>query len=90
MNTGMAHGWLSSFYEALDILSLLADPARYGGDPADAFDVIMLSLPGYGFSDRPAHPGMTPWQISAHLSSSPAKAFEVTRPKGSLAPIFLV
>ena len=61
------HGWPSSFYEALEILPLLTEPARYGGDPADAFDVIVPSLPGYGFSASPAHPGMTSRQISALL-----------------------
>ncbi len=35
---------------------MLTDPVRYGGDPADAFDVVIPSLPGYGFSDRPADP----------------------------------
>jgi pimeloyl-ACP methyl ester carboxylesterase len=63
----IVHGWPSSFYEALDILPLLTDPASFGGDPADAFDVIVPSLPGYGFSDRPAHPGMTSRQISVLL-----------------------
>ena len=51
----------------LDILPLLTDPGSFGGDPADAFDVVVPSLPGYGFSDRPAYPGMTSRQISALL-----------------------
>lgn len=38
---------------------MLTDPARFGGDPGDAFDVIVPSLPGYGFSDRPRERGMT-------------------------------
>jgi pimeloyl-ACP methyl ester carboxylesterase len=41
------------------ILPLLTDPASYGGDPADAFDVIVPSLPGFGFSDRPSLRGHT-------------------------------
>lgn len=61
------HGWPSSFYETLEIIPLLTDPGRYGGDPVDAFDVVVPSLPGYGFSDRPTHPGMTSRQISALL-----------------------
>jgi pimeloyl-ACP methyl ester carboxylesterase len=56
----ISHGWPGSFVEMLDIIPLLADPARHGGDAADAFDVIVPSLPGYGFSGRPAAPGMTP------------------------------
>src|SRR6266849_3730109 len=59
------HGWPSSFYETLDIIPLLTDPGRYGGDPGDAFDMVVPSLPGYGFSDRPTHPGMTSRQIGA-------------------------
>jgi len=58
------HGWPGSFVEMLDLVPLLADPARYGGDPADAFDVIVPSLPGYGFSDPPARPGMTPGKMA--------------------------
>jgi pimeloyl-ACP methyl ester carboxylesterase len=42
----------------LPIIPLLTDPARYGGDAADSFDVIVPSLPGYGFSDRPDTKGM--------------------------------
>lgn len=42
----------------LKIIPLLADPARHGGDPADAFDVVVPSLPGFGFSDRPRERGM--------------------------------
>ena len=60
----ITHGWPSSFYEVLDIIPLLTDPASYGGDPADAFDVIVPSLPGYGFSDRPTLPGMTARKIA--------------------------
>jgi pimeloyl-ACP methyl ester carboxylesterase len=46
----MTHGWPSSFVEMLKILPLLADPGAHGGDPADAFDVVVPSLPGFGFS----------------------------------------
>ncbi len=55
----MTHGWPGSFYEMHKILPLLTDPAQYGGDAADAFDVIVPSLPGFGFSDRPRQPGMS-------------------------------
>jgi pimeloyl-ACP methyl ester carboxylesterase len=56
----ISHGWPGSFVEMLDLVPLLADPARHGGDAEDAFDVVVPSLPGYGFSDRPTKPGMTP------------------------------
>lgn len=52
------HGWPSTFYQMLKIIPMLTDPASYGVDPADSFDVIVPSLPGYGFSDRPKERGM--------------------------------
>jgi pimeloyl-ACP methyl ester carboxylesterase len=53
----LTHGWPSSFAEMLKIVPMLADPARFGGDPADAFDVVVPSLPGFGFSQPPARRG---------------------------------
>ena len=53
------HGWPDSFYRMHKIIPLLTDPASYGGDPADSFDVIVPSLPGFGFSDRPRERGAT-------------------------------
>ena len=46
----LTHGWPSSFCEYLDLLPLLTDPAGHGADPADAFTVVVPSLPGFGFS----------------------------------------
>ena len=46
----ISHGWPGSFYEFMDVIGPLTDPAAHGGDPADAFDVVVPSLPGYGFS----------------------------------------
>jgi pimeloyl-ACP methyl ester carboxylesterase len=53
-----SHGWPGSFWEAHKIVGPLSDPAAYGGDPEDAFDVVVPSLPGYGFSPHPAVPGI--------------------------------
>jgi len=53
----LLHGWPDSFYRFHKIIPLLTDPARYGGNPEDSFDVIVPSLPGFGFSDRPNFPG---------------------------------
>jgi pimeloyl-ACP methyl ester carboxylesterase len=61
----ITHGWPGSFAEFESIVGPLADPASHGGDPADAFHVVAPSLPGYGFSDRPATPGMDPQRIAA-------------------------
>jgi microsomal epoxide hydrolase len=55
----LTHGWPSSFAELLPLAERLADPSAHSGDPADAFDVVVPSMPGYGFSGRPAAPGMT-------------------------------
>jgi pimeloyl-ACP methyl ester carboxylesterase len=63
----ITHGWPSSCYEAIELIPMLTDPARYGGDPADSFDVIVPSLPGYGFSQRPADGGMTSTRIAGML-----------------------
>jgi len=58
----MTHGWPSSVVEMLDLIPLLTDPGAHGGDPVDAFDVVVPSLPGYGFSDRPTRRGVPgPW-----------------------------
>lgn len=53
----ITHGWPGSFIEFERLLPSLCDPASTGGDPADAFDVVLPSLPGFGFSRRPANPG---------------------------------
>jgi pimeloyl-ACP methyl ester carboxylesterase len=54
----VTHGWPGSFLEMLEILPRLADPASHGGDAADAFDVVVPSLPGYGFSGKPRAGGV--------------------------------
>lgn len=60
----LTHGWPGSFVEMLKIIPLLTDPARHGGDPADSFDVVIPSMPGYGFSDRPLRSGMNTFRIA--------------------------
>ena len=55
----LTHGYPDSFVRFLKIIPMLTDPEAHGGDPADAFDVVVPSLPGYGFSDKPAKPGFT-------------------------------
>ncbi|MQG31635.1 MAG: epoxide hydrolase [SAR202 cluster bacterium] len=54
----ITHGWPSCFFEMTKIIPLLADPASYGGDAADSFDVVAPSLPGFGFSDHAQDRGM--------------------------------
>ncbi|SKB10414.1 epoxide hydrolase family protein [Aeromicrobium choanae] len=48
----LTHGWPSSFFEFLPLIGPLTDPAGHGGDATDAFDVIIPSLPGFGFSEQ--------------------------------------
>ncbi|MFJ1760881.1 epoxide hydrolase family protein [Amycolatopsis sp. NPDC088138] len=50
----LTHGWPGSVLEFLDVLGPLTDPREHGGDPADAFHVVAPSLPGFGWSDKPA------------------------------------
>jgi pimeloyl-ACP methyl ester carboxylesterase len=49
----LSHGWPGSVFEFLDLIPRLTDPAAFGGDPADAFEVVVPSLPGYGLSFEP-------------------------------------
>lgn len=46
----LSHGWPWTFWDLHKVIGPLADPAVFGGDPADAFDIVVPSLPGYGFS----------------------------------------
>ncbi|AND70493.1 multidrug MFS transporter [Dyella thiooxydans] len=60
----LTHGWPGSFIEMERVIPLLADPGAHGGDPADAFHVVVPSLPGFGFSAPPASPGMSAFSIA--------------------------
>jgi len=53
----ITHGWPGSVVEFLKVIGPLADPTAHGGEASDAFHVVCPSLPGYGFSDKPAEPG---------------------------------
>jgi pimeloyl-ACP methyl ester carboxylesterase len=52
----LLHGWPSSAFEFQHLIEPLTQPERFGGDAADAFDVVVPCLPGFGFSGRPAEP----------------------------------
>lgn len=60
----LTHGWPGSFIEFLRLLPQLTDPAAHGGRAEDAFDVVIPSLPGYGFSSRPRSIGSNPFAIA--------------------------
>ncbi|GAA1660162.1 epoxide hydrolase [Nonomuraea maheshkhaliensis] len=53
----LSHGWPGSFADFLDVIGPLTDPRAHGGDPADAFHVVIPSLPGFGFSNPVREPG---------------------------------
>ena len=56
----ITHGWPGSIIEQLKVIGPLTDPTAHGGTAADAFDVVIPSLPGYGFSGKPTSPG---WDV---------------------------
>jgi pimeloyl-ACP methyl ester carboxylesterase len=60
----LLHGWPSSFVQMLDLIPMLTGPAAHGGEATDSFDVVVPSLVGYGFSDRPREPGMSPARMA--------------------------
>tara|TARA_B100000945_G_scaffold152121_1_gene122062 strand:- start:1739 stop:2887 length:1149 start_codon:yes stop_codon:yes gene_type:complete len=62
------HGWPGSIIEFLDIIDQLAHPENYGGNKEDSFDVVVPSLPGFGFSGRPSKP-IGPRKIAAIFNS---------------------
>jgi pimeloyl-ACP methyl ester carboxylesterase len=60
----ITHGWPGSVIEMLEVLGPLTDPPAHGGSAGDAFDVVVPSLPGYGFSQAPAELGWDPPRIA--------------------------
>ncbi|MDL2398165.1 epoxide hydrolase family protein [Rhizobium mayense] len=60
----ITHGWPGSIIEQLKVIGPLTDPVAYGGTEADAFDVVIPSLPGYGFSGKPTATGWDPQHIA--------------------------
>ena len=61
----VTHGWPGSVVEQLKIIEPLTDPTRYGGTAEDAFDVVIPSMPGYGFSGKPKTTGWGPERIAS-------------------------
>jgi pimeloyl-ACP methyl ester carboxylesterase len=60
----ITHGWPGSVIEMLEVIGLLTDPTAHGGSAADAFDLVVPSMPGYGFSAQPAETGWHPGRIA--------------------------
>ncbi|MBI3402081.1 MAG: alpha/beta fold hydrolase [Acidobacteria bacterium] len=60
----ITHGWPGSFVEFTKIIDPLTDPVAHGGRAEDAFDVVIPSIPGFAFSDKPREPGYDPARIA--------------------------
>ncbi|KQX22634.1 MULTISPECIES: epoxide hydrolase family protein [unclassified Sphingomonas] len=60
----LTHGWPWTFWDYRELIGPLSDPAAYGGDPADAFDIVIPSLPGYGFSSPLDKTGINFWRTA--------------------------
>jgi pimeloyl-ACP methyl ester carboxylesterase len=60
----VTHGWPGSVIEQLKIIGPLSDPTAHGGSAADAFDLVIPSMPGYGFSGKPTTAGWNPGHIA--------------------------
>ena len=74
----ITHGWPGSIIEQLKVIGPLTDPTAHGGTAADAFEVVIPSLPGYGFSGKPTAPG---WDVPriAHAWDTLMKRLGYTR-----------
>ncbi|GGC22807.1 epoxide hydrolase [Novosphingobium marinum] len=60
----LSHGWPWTFWDMHEVIGPLSDPAAHGGDPADAFDVIVPSMPGFGFSTPLTRTGINFWSTA--------------------------
>jgi hypothetical protein len=61
----MTHGWPGSIIELLNVIDPLTNPTAHGGRAEDAFDLVIPSMPGYGFSGKPTTTGWNPYRIAA-------------------------
>jgi pimeloyl-ACP methyl ester carboxylesterase len=69
----LVHGWPGSFIEFTKIIGPLTDPAAHGGSARDAFHVVAVSLPGFGFSDKPRERGYSPAKMAAIVAKLMAR-----------------
>ncbi|WP_229073305.1 epoxide hydrolase family protein [Actinoplanes sp. DH11] len=65
----LLHGWPGGVVDFLDVIGPLSDPRNHGGDPADAFHLVIPSLPGFGFSTPLAGPGMNADRMAGVLAA---------------------
>ncbi len=65
----ITHGWPGSFVEFTKVAGPLTDPVRFGGRAEDAFDIVAISLPGFGFSGKPQQRGYSPEKMASIIST---------------------
>jgi len=73
MPIAITHGWPGSFVEFAKIIGPLTDPAAYGGNASDSFNVVAISVPGFGFSGKPTERGYGPERIAGILAKLMAR-----------------
>ena len=69
----MIHGWPGSFFEFTKVIGPLTEPMKFGGNASDAFHVVALSLPGYGFSGKPRTGGYGPTRMARTVAQLMAR-----------------
>ena len=69
----LLHGWPGSFAEFSHVIGPLSDPVAHGGRAADAFHVVVVSLPGFGFSDKPSERGHSPARMAGMVATLMAR-----------------
>jgi pimeloyl-ACP methyl ester carboxylesterase len=69
----LTHGWPGSFFEFTKIIGPLTDPVAHGGRAEDAFDVVAISLPGFGFSGKPQERGYSPEKMGTIIATLMAR-----------------
>jgi len=73
MPIAITHGWPGSFVEFTKIIGPLTDPAAHGGNASDSFNVVAISVPGFGFSGKPTERGYGPERIAGVLAKLMAR-----------------
>ena len=73
MPLALTHGWPGSIYEFHNVIGPLTDPVKYGGRAEDAFNVVAISLPGFGFSERPKDRGYSPEKMAGIIAKLMAR-----------------
>jgi hypothetical protein len=77
----ITHGWPGSIFEQLKIIGPLIDPTAYGGHPEDAFDLVIPSIPGFGFSGKPTDTGWDPDHVARAWANAAPRVHSLHCPR---------